>query len=482
MTNSVKTSKNKTLVWLREDLRLADNPALYEAASQGDVLVVYVYDTSNTRPYGAASKAWLHKSLTYLQKTTPVQIFKGDPLELIPQLAEKHEITHVFWNRGYSSDVIARDKELKTNLKKAGFEVQSFKGALLVEPWEVAPKSSTFFKVFTPFWRACLKKLEDDKAPLKPLPAPENMAFLTDEHALSLADLKLLPQGEGSWDKAMLENWKVGEANAHKKLEQFCKEPISDYHETRNRPDLSGTSKLSPHLHFGEISPRQVYHEVLKTLEQHPQNPKGADVFLSEIGWREFSYNLLYHIPTMPDAPLQEKFENFKWDNNPQALKKWQRGQTGYPIVDAGMRELYATGWMHNRVRMIVASFLIKDLFIHWKEGETWFWDTLVDADIASNTAGWQWVAGSGADASPYFRIFNPITQGQKFDPHGHYVRKWIPELSPLPDDKLHAPWEASEGDLKLAGITLGKDYPKPMVNHKYAREEALSRYKEIKK
>lgn len=471
----------KTIVWLREDLRLADNPALYKAAEAGHVLPVYILDTENIRQLGAASKVWLHHSLKDLQKSLPLQLFKGDPKKILPELARKHNVNMVFWNRGYAADVIERDKAIKASLKGAGYGVESFKGNLLVEPWEVSTKTGKFYKVFTPFWKACLQKF-DKTEPDQPLPPPENPKTISDSDSLSLDDLDLLPQGEGNWHKPLIDQWDVGEEAAHKALEGFCQDRMTDYNKKRNRPDVDGTSRLSPHLHFGEISPRQVYHEAHKALENEQSGQKGADVFLSEIGWREFSYNLIYHIPTLPEKPLQEQFEDFKWNDNKDDLKAWQRGKTGYPIVDAGMRQLYATGWMHNRLRMVVASFLIKDLFVHWKYGEAWFWDCLVDADAANNVAGWQWVAGCGADASPYFRVFNPITQGQKFDPEGDYVRQWVPELKDLPTDKIHAPWEASSGDLKLAGIELGKDYPEPMVNHKAMREEALARYKAIKK
>ena len=472
--------KSTTLVWLREDLRLCDNPALHKAVQAGNILPVYILDTDNTRQMGAASKVWLHHSLKSLQQDLPVQLYKGDAREILGQLAEQHNVSHVFWNRGYGPDVVTRDSEIKATLKDAGFDARSFKANLLIEPWEISTKTGEFYKVFTPFWKACLKRF-DEQAPDAPLPAPKNIKTISDNNSLSIDALGLLPEGEGNWHKEMIAEWQVGEHAAQETLRDFCQDGMGDYNAGRDRPDINGTSRLSPRLHFGEVSPRQVYHEALKAMENKKTRTKGGDVFLSEIGWREFSYNLIYHIPSFINEPLQEKFRNFEWDDNPEALKTWQRGQTGYPIVDAGMRQLYKTGWMHNRVRMIVASFLIKDLFIHWKHGEEWFWDCLVDADIASNVAGWQWVAGSGADASPYFRIFNPITQGQKFDPAGDYVRQWVPELKDMPADKIHAPWEASPGDLKLAGVELGRDYPEPMVNHKAAREEALARYKSIK-
>ena len=469
----------KTLVWFRRDLRLADHPALRKAVDNGKVMLVYIEDTQNARPLGGASKWWLHHSLKALAESikdrgAKLHFFEGDPLKIIPELCTKHGLTHVYWGRQYFPDTIQRDTALKTKLQQANIEVESFNTSLLREPWEIAPKSGPFYKVYTPFWGACLESFKQN-TPHLPKSAPSEIEGLPAE-GLALDALKLLPT-RPNWAKGFHNHWEIGEDAALKRFKAFAESRIYGYSTQRDLPAVDGTSKLSPHLHFGEISPRQIYH----ALRDEMGSDKGLDTFMKEIGWREFGYHLIYHIKDFATKPWKEQFEHFTWDENPEALKCWQRGQTGYPIVDAGMRQLWQTGWMHNRVRMIVASFLIKDLFIHWKEGEEWFWDTLVDADLANNVAGWQWVAGSGADASPYFRIFNPISQGEKFDPKGQYIREFVPELKDLPDDLIHKPWEAKNSDLLLAGIKLGVDYPKPMVDHAKARNEALARYKAIK-
>ena len=298
---------------------------------------------------------------------------------------------------------------------------------------------------------------------------------------VALSELGLLPTIP--WDGGLQATWIPGEAGAQARLETLVAGPLKAYHDLRNLPDKPGTSMLSPHLRFGEISPRQVWHRVQIALQQG-EIPSGTDsvTFLNEIGWREFAYHLLYHFPQTVDTPLNPAFEAFPWRHDPTGLKAWQKGLTGYPIVDAGMRQLWHTGWMHNRVRMIVASFLTKDLILPWQQGANWFWDTLVDADLASNTLGWQWAAGSGADAAPYFRIFNPITQGEKFDPDGHYVRRWVPELAAMPAKWIHKPWEAPAEVLSSARVRLGENYPGPMVDHAQARLAALAAYKEISK
>lgn len=469
----------KTIVWFRRDLRLTDHPALRKAVDNGKVLPIFILDTANSRPLGCATKWWLHHSLASLAKSikdrgAKLHFYEGDPLKIIPELCEKYDISHVYWGRQYFPDTIKRDSQLKADLQNADVEVESFNTSLLREPWEIAPKSGPFYKVFTPFWGACLESFKQE-TPNLPKSAPSEIDGLTADSA-DLAKLDLLPT-KPNWAKGFTKHWEIGEDAALKRFRAFTEDRIYKYNNQRDLPAVDGTSKLSPHLHFGEISPRQVYHEVADEMG----TDKGLDTYMKEIGWREFGYHLIYHIEDFATKPWKEQFENFTWDHDDAAFKRWQQGHTGYPIVDAGMRQLWQTGWMHNRVRMIVASFLIKDLFIHWKEGEEWFWDTLVDADLANNVAGWQWVAGSGADASPYFRVFNPITQGEKFDPKGQYIREFVPELKDLPNDLIHKPWEAKNSDLLLAGIELGKDYPKPMVDHSKARKEALDRYNAIK-
>jgi deoxyribodipyrimidine photo-lyase len=324
--------------------------------------------------------------------------------------------------------------------------------------------------VFTPFWRACRALPPPDT----PRPAPGKISKpRTWPASIPLDDLELLPTI--GWDAGLAAAWSPGEAGARQRLREFVAHGLTYYHEERNRPDHAGSSRLSPHLHFGEISPRQIRHAVAR------KRSTGAETFLTEIGWREFAQHVLYHFPHTADAPLRVPFRRFPWNSDRRALRAWQRGRTGYPIVDAGMRELWTTGWMHNRVRMIAGSFLTKDLLISWREGARWFWDTLVDADLASNTLGWQWVSGCGADAAPYFRIFNPVTQGEKFDPQGVYVRRWVPELARLPDRWIHRPWSAPVDVLGAAGVRLGRDYPRPMVDHDQARRAALAALETIR-
>ncbi|MFW5660620.1 MAG: cryptochrome/photolyase family protein, partial [Oceanicaulis sp.] len=354
-----------------------------------------------------------------------------------------------------------------------GVAARSFNGSLIVEPWNIATKQGKPYKVYTPFWRA----LKSDHAPNEPAGRPNTLNFADTPRSDTLEDWDLTPS-KPDWAGGLRDSWTPGEAGAHGRLGAFIKSRMDGYDDARDQPAVDGTSGLSPHLHHGEISPRQVWHAV-KAADNGGTDD--AQSFLSEIAWREFSYNLLYHFPDFPEENFQEKFDKFEWTGEDADYKAWTEGMTGYPIVDAGMRQLWAIGWMHNRVRMITASFLIKDLMIHWRKGEDWFWNTLVDADLANNAAGWQWTAGSGADAAPYFRIFNPVTQGEKFDPDGTYVRKWIPELANLPKRFIHAPWKADRNTLAKAGVVLGKDYPEPIVDHGEARKRALAAFEKIK-
>ena len=336
-------------------------------------------------------------------------------------------------------------------------------------------KDGTPYKVFTPFYRkGCL---EASAPPAQPIGAPAAINFLDSAEGLEPDALGLMPRIR--WYEEMAETWQPGEDGAHARLQQFLDDGIRGYKDGRNRPDQAHVSRLSPHLHFGEISPRQVWHAA-QAFEAREGFEKDVDHFLSEIGWREFSYYLLYHWPDLPRKNLQAKFDRFPWRDDAGALKRWQRGQTGYPIVDAGMRELWRTGYMHNRVRMIVGSFLVKNLMLHWHHGEDWFWDTLVDADLANNSASWQWISGCGADAAPYFRIFNPVTQGQKFDPDGDYVRTYVPEIAALPNKYLHSPWDAPADVLESAAVRLGEDYPAPIVDLKATRARALDAFSSL--
>ncbi|MEM8916789.1 MAG: deoxyribodipyrimidine photo-lyase, partial [Pseudomonadota bacterium] len=455
-----------TLVWLRQDLRLADNPALYEAAIRGPVLPVYIIDdTKAVRALGGASKWWLHHSLTALKAALPgLVLFRGEPIRILRDLAGKSGATAVFWNRCYEPDAIARDTLAKSGLREAGLEVESFNASLLHEPWEVETNQGGPFKVYSPFWRAALAKPKVD-----PLPAPTLQTPDGAPSGIEVAELGLLPT-KPNWAEGWEQMWQPGEVGAKAAFERFLESGLKGYGTLRNRPDLPNVSRLSPHLHFGEISPRQIW-SATRMAQENGAPRKDGDKFLSEVGWREFSYHLLYHFPTLPTDNWKPTFDAYPWRESRDDLRAWQRGITGYPFVDAGMRELWHTGYMHNRVRMVVASFLVKHLRLHWRHGEDWFWDTLLDADGANNSASWQWVTGSGADAAPYFRIFNPITQGSKFDPDGAYIRKWCPELAKLPDQFLFWPSDAPELVLKEAGVMLGDTYPRPMVDHKAARE-----------
>ncbi|WP_019961754.1 cryptochrome/photolyase family protein [Woodsholea maritima] len=477
-------SKKASLVWFRQDLRIADNPALMAALERGGpISALYILDDEAPGPWarGAASRWWLHHSLKALSEDLAdlgltLHLIAGHSELVLKDLVASDDYAAIYWNRCYEPYARERDSALKSHFKEAGLEVQSFNASLIVEPWTIATQSGTPFRVFTPFWKA----IKAGHEPERPLPRPSKAAKDGPKpaHACALADFKLLPTLP-DWAGGMREAWTVGSSAAHGRLGQFIHEAITRYKSERNLPAKPGTSRLSPHLHFGEISPREIWWAVQDHFAEAGL-PDGAWTFLSEIAWREFSYNLLYHFPTFPEANYQEKFNAFPWHKNEAGMKAWQRGQTGYPIVDAGMRELWHTGWMHNRVRMIVASFLIKHLLIDWREGEAWFWDTLVDADLANNAASWQWVAGSGADAAPYFRIFNPITQGEKFDPDGAYIRQWVPELKDLPTKYIFAPWQADQHTLIKAGITLGKTYPKPLVDHSEARNRALEAFQAL--
>ncbi len=474
------------IVWFRQDLRLADNPALCAAAEAGaPVLPVYVLDdeTPGEWAMGGASRWWLHKSLESFAASlkdlgAPLLLRKGNAAEIILRLAEETGAKAVYWNRCYEPFAIERDTALKADLKGNGIEAESFNAALLYEPWTVQTKSGDPYKVFSPFWRSCMR---DHAAPEWPVDAPAKLEGFKDAPSGDkLSDWNLLPT-KPDWAGGLRDAWTPGEDGARARLDRFFREAADAYKDTRDLPGTEGTTGLSPHLHFGEIGPRQVYWAARAHADKSGTSNKSIDKFVAELGWREFSHHLLFHFPHIPTENFQDKFDGFPWRDDAESLEAWQRGETGYPMVDAGMRELWHTGWMHNRVRMIVASFLVKHLLIHWREGEAWFWDTLVDADLANNSASWQWVAGSGADAAPYFRIFNPITQGEKFDPDGVYIRRWILELAKLDTKHIHAPWKAPQDALEKAGVTLGKTYPEPIVDHGDARERALSGFDEIK-
>ena len=467
------------IVWLRQDLRLTDNPALIAAADTGrPVVPLYILDqTPGVRAPGGASLWWLDKSLAALAASleaigSRLILRKGVAETVLTDLIVETEAGGVLWNRLYDPAAIDRDTAIKVRLKDDGVACESFNAGLLNEPWTVKNGSGLPYKVFTPYWRAA----RDQRGPVHVEPPPETLAapraWPTSD---ALADWKLQPTTP-DWSKGF-DLWKPGEAGARERLDDFLSGPIDGYDRQRDIPGIEATSRLSPHLHFGEIGPRQVWVAARNAVEAGDAPAIEVEKFLSEVGWREFNYAILFHNPALPRANFRPEFDGFPWARDPAAFDVWSRGETGYPIVDAGMRELWTTGFMHNRVRMIVASFLIKHLLIDWREGEAWFWDTLVDADLASNVGNWQWVAGSGADASPYFRIFNPIAQGQKFDPAGTYVRRWVPELGSLPDALIHEPWKAS-GQLSAAAARI---YRKPIVGHAAARERALEAYRGLK-
>ena len=477
-----------TLLWFRQDLRLQDNPALAAAAARGGAIVpVFILDDAaeGKWPQGGASRWWLHHALAALddglrERGSRLLIARGDSGPILAQLAAATGAGAVYWNRRYEPAAIARDAAVKTALTAAGLDARSFNSALLFEPHTIQNQQGKPFQVFTPYWRHCLA-----------LPVPPAVKFAAAQlkapaawpKALDLSDLELRPKIK--WDAGFGPAWQPGEAGAAARLKKFVARALDAYAEERNLPDRDGTSMLSPWLHFGELGPRQVWAAVAARSKASGVFPSsnGARVFLSEIGWREFAHHLLFHFPHTPERPLRAEFARFPWadDAGGAKLRAWQRGQTGYPIVDAGMRQLWHTGWMHNRVRMVVASFLVKHLRLSWTHGAAWFWDTLVDADLASNTLGWQWSAGSGADAAPYFRVFAPVLQGLKFDGAGDYVRRWVPELARLPAEHIHAPWEAPAAVLARAGVALGRNYPGPVVNHAHARAAALAAFKQLR-
>ena len=469
------------IVWFRQDLRIEDNPALIEASKNGaKILPIYILDDENAGEWkmGSASRWWLHCSLNSLNNSLEknLRVYRGKAEKVIIKLIKNSSADAVYWNRCYEPWRMERDKLIKSELKLNDVNVRSFNGSLLFEPPSIKKQDGTPYKVFTPFYRkGCLS---EEALPRKPSVFDSRIEFDTDTKSnLDISDLELLPSKD--WYNSISEEWSPGEKGAKIKLEEFIESGINNYKVGRNRPDQKYVSMLSPHIHWGEISPHVIWNEIGK-LEKNKNNNKDIDHFLSELGWREFSNNLLYHWNDLPRKNLQHKFNDFNWSSDNTKLRAWQKGLTGYPIVDAGMRELWTTGYMHNRSRMITASFLVKNLLIHWHHGENWFWDTLVDADLANNSASWQWVSGCGADAAPYFRIFNPVIQGEKFDPDGVYVKKYVPELNRLPKKYIHKPWEATTEILEDANVKLGEDYPQPIVDLKESRDNALIEFKRI--
>jgi len=479
----LKSPMKPVVVWFRQDLRLSDQRALAAAVATGaPVIPLYILDDISPQSWrmGGASRWWLDKSLSALGKSLEelggrLILRSGEAVSVLTSIAHETSTAGVYTQAAYEPWASAVETRAHAALGLHGVALKRYPGAVLKRTESLRTKAGEPYKVYSPFWRA----LVASGPPAEPLPAPAKLsAPATWPKSEALSSWGLHPT-KPDWSRGMAEVWTPGEAGAHQRLDTFLQSGIGDYHDDRNRPDRPGTSRLSPHLHFGEISPAQCWHAAV--MRGDDGGGLGLETFLKELAWRDFAVHLLVHWPSLPEAPFKPAFARFPWASDAAALKAWQLGRTGYPIVDAGMRELWHTGYMHNRVRMIVASFLIKDLLIPWQSGQAWFWDTLLDADLASNAASWQWVAGCGADAAPYFRIFNPVTQGAKFDPEGSYVRRWVPELSKLPAATIHAPWQASALELKVAGVTLGVTYPHPIVDHAAARERALAALASLK-
>ncbi len=469
------------VMWFRQDLRLHDNPALTAAIDSGEsVIPLYILDDVNADDWkmGGASRWWLHQSLQALDKDLraaglgALVLLHGDAEKELAAFVKKNNVNAVYWNRRYEPWAMARDTRIKKNLQ---VEAHSFASYLLFEPWVIKNKTGGQYKVFTPFSKAVMEQRQDILPP--DTKAPKAHAKAPDAKGLKLADLGLMPAI--AWYADMAKEWQPGEQGAQERLEETVHKIAGHYKERRDFPAIDGVSRLSPHLHFGEISPRQVWHAVDNESRKHGRSKysQNAEGFLRQLIWRDFSWHLLYHDPQFPDREWNPQFRTFPWKKNAKLLRAWQKGQTGYPIVDAGMRQLWQTGWMHNRVRMIVGSFLVKNLLIDWRAGEKWFWDTLVDADLGNNAAGWQWIAGCGADAAPYFRIFNPVLQSKKFDADGEYIRTYVPELKDVPAAYIHAPWEAPP---MIQSALRGK-YPPPVVDHARARDAALAAYRETR-
>ncbi len=482
------TSSAPSIVLFRNDLRLADNPALSAAVHREKPLIcLYVWNKKATGYHmpGAVSRWWIHHSLQIFSahlKTAgnDLTIRHGKTLEVLSNLLKEFPNSHVFWNQSCDPMGQEIERNLLAFLETEKTEGHGFHGNTLINPATILTQSHTPYRVFTPFWN----RLQNTLSLSPPLPAPRTLPPQPSvpPQSFPLASLQLLPNID--WAEGIRKSWTPGEHGAEAALKKFLRTPVTVYAMDQDRPDFSHTSQLSPHLHFGEISPGRIWQAIqhAKQKNHNVQARKSYEVYLRQIAWREFSQYLLRHFPQTVHEPLNSTYQTFPYRNNARSLRTWQKGLTGFPIVDAGMRELWHTGWMHNRVRMITASFLTKDLLLPWQKGAKWFWDTLVDADLANNTMGWQWVAGCGADASPFFRIFNPITQGKKFDPDGRYVRKWVPELAGLPSTFIHQPWEGPPLLLAEANVTLGETYPQPMIDHAVARNRAILAYQKFKK
>jgi deoxyribodipyrimidine photo-lyase len=483
----MKRASRGTIVWFRQDLRLHDNPALHAGLNRGDwIIPLYIHyePEEGDWPAGSASRWWLHQSLTVLatalrNRGSRLIVKRGPALEVLSRLAAQSGADVVYWNRRYEPAAIVRDTSLEQSLRKAGITCVSFNGSLLIEPWDLCNRSGGSYRVFTPFRRRLLECLEVPCA----LATPRSIARPTKwPESSEIAELQLLPTIR--WYARMSQHWTPGELGALGRAREFLAEAFTTYRENRDQPAADGSSSLSPHLHFGELSVRQLWRlgEKAAKRQRLKDDAWRESSFASQLAWREFAHHLLYHYPRTATQPLDSRFERFHWQVDHSAQRAWERGLTGFPIVDAGMRQLWASGWMHNRARMIVASLLVKNLRQPWLQGARWFWDTLVDADLAANTLNWQWSAGCGADAAPYFRVFNPITQGKRFDPRGDYVRRWVPELARMPAEHIHAPHLAPAAVLQKARVRIGVTYPAPILDLRKSREQALAAYRALRR
>ncbi len=465
----------KAIVWFRRDLRIFDNLALYHATLKyKEIIPIFINDPNlETIALGGASKVWLHHSLIALNKSlgNNLNLLSGDVNNTLKDLLSDNQIKAIYFNKVYEKNYLKQDTAIITEFEKLGIEVHSYNSTYINEPGEILKDDNNYYKVFTPYLKSSLKRSK-----IRNCYTPSKANYLKLENGDNLEKFKLLPI-KVRWDNKIIQNWEISESGAEKALESFIQNNIRSYEQSRNFPSMLSSSKLSPYLHFGQISAVRIWHKVNQFAAIEDVD---CQRFITEIIWRDFFVQILYFYPNLADRNMKTKFDNFKWEKSLKNLEAWQCGKTGYPIVDAGMRELRQTGTMHNRVRMICASFLVKNLLINWQEGAKWFWDNLFDADLASNSANWQWVAGCGTDAAPYFRIFNPTTQAQKFDPDGEYIKKYIPELKNLPIKYIFEPWKASKNILENANVKLGLDYPEPVIDLKESRQRALNAYHEI--
>ena len=475
------------IVWFRQDLRLHDHAALSAAAATGaPIIPVYVLDDDSPGKWatGAASRWWLHESLKSLdanlrKRGSRLILAQGPAPNVLADLAQETDASAIYWSRGYEPWAVKLERALHRKLEGAGVRCRRFSGSLLYEPEDIRTGAGEPYRVFTPFYKACLKEAATVACHKPPARLPR---VPQDVESDRLEAWGLQP-AKPDWAGGIAAAWTPGETGAHKRLDALVDNILVNYKAARGLPGADGTSRLSPHLHFGELSPRQVWNAAVDAADaKDGAMDTGAESFLRQLVWREFSHHLLFHWPQFTSSPFRPEFAKFPWRQDEADLAAWQQGRTGYPIVDAGMRELMTTGWMHNRVRMIAASFLVKHLLQPWQKGAEWFWDTLVDADLANNSANWQWVAGCGADAAPYFRIFNPVLQGKKFDADGAYVKAWVPELAKLPGARMHEPWKANRADQEKARVSIGETYPAPMIGLSEGRKRALTAYERIKR